>query len=616
MVRPSRRLALNHTTSGDDNKEPQSSISSTVVDTSRGFLVPTSTIPSNMELSPRVIQEVIHPTAAFVFHPSSREPRASVVSRSWDETMLNPKNRIDSLEIPEKPLWRIDGCTGLGTQYYLMPLFLSSVPPTRMDVFIPETQSSLVREQLDLSTAFHTKDAARSSRLGITRHIIRTLDLWVATEFQGSASFGQFYRRIPFGSRIVFKNLSLDIHSIQVRVEPNHNLERQLLPLSQLTRLWGSEFPFPPVIDFYEVQVVKVLHDSVCLVRIQDRLYVFKALTSEAKYLYHELKTLCTLKPHPNVISGPVHIVEKDCSFGGKRAIVGFTTVFQPTGSLRDILPQLRTHNRLLLPQQMKWCMQLTAALEHLRYSCATYYPDMRLDNIVLSPNADIIMVDFEQRGVWCEFAAPEVNAIEYMRVMASDEDLDDVVREKYRKILLCIMPGLQDLEDERYTDPVDGYNISWLALSPVEQEAAEVYMLGRVLWCIFEGVSGPQKAAVWQSYPCESDLEFPEFERTPPEMRDLIDRCTRGRRKTLNELVVREGGELVVRHQDIERQSAEEVKEVARRFWRAELEVAEEFLRKRGVLKSGEEQTGNYHGRPTLKIVLEDLAAYRDKVC
>jgi hypothetical protein len=569
-----------------------------------------------MELSARAIQEVVHPTAAFTSHDGSQQQPASLfLSPPWDQSLLNPKNRIDSLEVPEQPLWRVDGCTGLGTQYYTLPLFLPEVPPMRMDVFIPENQPALIRQQLDLDVAFHTKDAARLSRLAITKHIIRTLHLWVDTHFKDLDTFADFYKSVPFGTRIVFENLSLDIRNIQVKVGMNHNLERQLLPLSGLAKFWGDEFVFPQLIDFHEVHVVRILHDSVCLARIREQLVIFKALTSGAKYLYHELKTLCTLQSHPNVIAHPLHIVRKTCKFGGKKAIMGFTTFFHSKGSLRDLLPQLRIHNQLEQSDQLKWSVQLAAALEHLRHSSGTYYPDLRLDNIVLSENSNIVMIDFEQRGVWCEFAAPEVNSIEYIRFIAIDEEVEDEIREKYEGILGSLVPNFRDLEADRYTNPADGHNIPWVALSATEQEAAEVYMLGRVLWCIFEGVSGPQKAAVWQSYPWEPDLEFPEFRRTPHRLRGLIDRCTQGRRHTLSGIIERRGSRLILRNRDSEMQHAEEVKDAAGCFWANELQVAEDFLAMRQEQKAQGIWKENYYNRPTLKEVLIELEGYQKEI-
>ncbi|KAI0974527.1 hypothetical protein F4678DRAFT_380288 [Xylaria arbuscula] len=569
-----------------------------------------------MDLCQRAIEEVVHPTAAFL-RASGGEAwlySEDAPQPSWEDSLLNPKNRIDSLDPPDNPLWRIDGCTGLGTQYYAVPVCLPHVPPMRMDVFIPENQPSHIREQLDLHKAFHTKDASRLSRLAITKHIIRTLQVWTRSTFEDIDSFERFYKSKPFGSRLVFENLSFDTRQINVRVGPNHNLELQLLSLQKLTSLWGIKLQSLRVVDFFDVHVVSVLHDSVCLVRIQGQLFIFKALVSEVKYLYHELKTLCTVEPHANIISRPIHLIRKACCFGGKHAIVGFTTFYHQHGSLRDLLPQLRIHDGLRLEDQFKWSIQVIRALEHLRTRSSTYYPDLRLDNLVMSKSFDVVMVDFEQRGVWCEFAAPEVNAIEYMRLVAADDRVPSEVRLKYEGIMRNLVPDYDRLQDDGYTNPHDGYNASWIALAPEEQEVAEVYMLGRLLWCIFEGVSGPQKAAVWQSYRWESSLEFPEYDRTPPELRELIDRCTRGRRRNLGSIVVRQQSHLLLRRRRKEDHTANQVQDAAMAHWAAELQWAEKFLSERDRLQEQGLWNNNYYNRPRLEEVLKALLDIQTK--
>ncbi|KAI1341511.1 hypothetical protein F5Y15DRAFT_358562 [Xylariaceae sp. FL0016] len=572
-----------------------------------------------MECSQRAIEQVVHPTAAFPHNPDESPAADSLRNHArqlpWEHSLLNPKNRVDSLELLPDPLWRIDGCAGLGTQYYALPLFMSQVPPMRMDVFIPGNQPAHIREQLDLDVAFHTKDAKRLSRLAITRHIIRALQYWTTFEFPDLQSFETFYRRVPFGTRIVFENLSLDRREIRVLVGHAHDLEMKLLTRHNLESLWGTKLDLLQEVDFYDVHVVSILHDSVCIVRIHGQLYIFKALVSDAnKYLYHELKNLYTLEPHPNIIARPIHIVRKTLRFGTKKAIVGFTTFYHEKGSLRDVLPQLRIHDQLRRSEQVKWSIQLAQALHHLRTSSQTYYPDLRLDNIVLSAQSDVVMVDFEQRGVWCEFASPEVNAIEYIRLIAGDEKIPQAVTDFYEGRLEDLVPSHGALDSAQYANPEHGYNVSWIALSPREQEAAEVYMLGRVLWCIFEGVSGPQKAAVWQSYRWESDLEFPRYDRTPPEMRDLIDRCTRGRRAPLSSVIVRRQSQLAVRDLDDGGQTVEGVRAVAQRFWRSELDAAESFLDMRKAQKEAGTWNDNYYDRPTIQEVLAGLAAFEEQ--
>lgn len=623
-----------------------------------------------MKLTSAAIRTVIHPTAAF--SPSisgSSSPSAELERQSWLHSQLNPKNRIDSLEAPANPLWRIDGCTGQGTQFFALPLFLGDhVPPLRFDVFLPQEAGSCqrLRDLLDLDAAFHTKDAVRVQRLGISRHILRTLQAWTQSSQQGDNKhgFAEIFRNLPFGSRIIFENLEFDIRKINITIAQTFHLEGQLLGLSKL----GAQLGLPQdslsePINIFKLRVVRQLTESVSLVSIADdengkatatdaangteaknkKLWILKALTSGTKYLYTELRNLLQMPPHPHVISRPVRIVTKQCGFGGKNAAVGFMIPYHPAGGLRDTLPLLRIHGQLALKNQLKWAIQLAQAMLHISEQGHVYYPDLRLDNIILSETGDIVMVDFEQRGLWCEFGAPEVNALEYVRILASEGLLEEVnndpvglsipedVTEKYAALLARELPDWESLEAcESYSQRPEGYtsfNIAWLCLSKAEQEAAVVYMLGRVLWCIFEGQSGPDKAAFWQSYAREPDLQFPEMRNTPPgELRQLVDECTRGWRKTLSGLVARQGSNLVLlrqREEDIQGSSfscssngavteEEEVLQVARSFWTAEVKAAEEFLQMRHEMKERGEWNENYFGRTSLKEVISRLEDFQ----
>ncbi|KAK0734453.1 hypothetical protein B0T26DRAFT_633562 [Lasiosphaeria miniovina] len=606
-----------------------------------------------MELSSKSIRDVIHPTAAFSKSPPRVPPPVLVEADSWGSSQLNPKNRIDSLGPLADPLWRIDGCTGLGTQYYVLPLFLGATPPMRFDVFIPEeaANSPLLRQLLDLEATFHTKDPARVRRLGIASHILRTLQAWTATRrYEGPDSVSSMYKNLPFGSRIIFENLDLNIHNIKVTIAPTYYVEKQLIGLARLASSLGlAPDLLPEAIDISRLSIVKQLHDSVCLVHIDhanqgrddkggdnenDReLWILKALTSGPKYLYIELRNLLRMEPHAHVISRPRYLVTKYCRFGGKTAVVGFVLRFHTGGSLRDTLPLLRIHDQLALDVQLKWTTQLASAVLHVRERGGMFYPDLRLDNIVLSGLGDVVMVDFEQRGVWCEFAAPEVNALDYARILASSDEnntdddpaVPEDVRSRFAAVLTRQLPGWESLQDdEEYTARGHAsYNVPWLCLSAAEQEAAEVYMLGRVLWCVFEGQSAPQLAAVWQSYQREPEMEFPEFRHTPPHLRDLVNRCTRGRRDGLSRLITRRGSKLVLRSAPAGRQQQEtdqdgdavaafEVHRVAQEWWRTEVKAAEDFLLMRERMKARGEWDDNYFKRPTLEQVLDELKQFQ----
>lgn len=621
-----------------------------------------------MDLSAQTIYDIIHPTC--ILSSASRqikgktpEPKTEytvstlmneeditaqideedeyedpeVPSPSWGQSALNPKNRIETLVPPKKPLWRIDGCTAFGTQFYAIPTFLDMVPPMRIDVFIPEQaeQPPKVRSLLSLSAAFHTKDAARVSRLGIASYIIRALNIWTMT----FADFTIIYKTLPFGSRIIFENLPIDLRDLRIRVAPAHHLEGQMPSVRALAALWGvapEDIPsfFPPSIDIFELDVVEQVHDSTSIVRYHDKLLVFKAITSHIKYIYHELHNLILIKPHPNVISRPRHIVTKKCRFGSKRAVLGFTLEYHAPGTLRDILPMRRLNQTLQFQTQLAWCKQITSALIHLHKTDGPFYPDLRLDNIVLTESEQVVLVDFEQRGVWCEFGPPEINAIEYILLIAETKEKghhklgseitsDSLIDgDRCSGLLERMLPKYWRLNRTQNYSQVGleygGYNIAWLSLTPREREAAEVYMLGRVIYCIFEGVSAPNRATVWQSYRCESDVEFPERLRAPKNLSRLIDRCTRGRRPALASKVGRVGDTLRTVVRKGENTSSLEhdkdgklsISSIAANFWQQEVQCAVDFLEERLSRLENGHWNENYYERPCLEEVMAELVS------
>ncbi|KAG5982137.1 hypothetical protein E4U55_002264 [Claviceps digitariae] len=571
-----------------------------------------------MDLSQQSIHDVIHPTAAFsVYKPdrdsSSQKAQATGQTHNdWETSRLNPKNRINSLAPPKNALWRIDGCTAFGTQFYAVPQFVDKMPPFRVDVFIPEpaTLSADLREALDLDVTFYTRDCARISRLGITNHILRILQHWSS----GHDDPMQIYHNLPFGSRIVFQTLPKDVAATSIYVAPTHHLERQLLSVASLETFWGDDVVLPRTVDINDVVYLSQLHDSVCLVEIEGREWIFKALTSYTKYLYHELRQLLMMPPHPGIVSRPVHLVTKKCSFGNKTAVIGFTLEFHIHGSLRDLIPFLQLHGQVSLADKTRWSLQLASALLHLHHVAHSFYPDLRLDNIVLTRTRDAVMVDFEQRGVWCEFAAPEVNAIEYVRLLAIDDDIDPCVRAGYAALLSQLLPGWEEMgQGEDYAWPSRGYNVPWSCLTRTEQEACEVYMLGRVLWCIFEASSAPQRAAVWLSYPWEPQVEFPGYTITPEPMRHLIDACTRGRQIGLSRFIVRKQKKLVMRAlEKTETSIPEQVQKTASDWWATEIDASVKWLQERDAgIKAGT-WNENYYNRPSLQQVHDALQEFQ----
>lgn len=629
-----------------------------------------------MDLTTEAIHDVIHPTAVYT-SPIERllsvDTATESIEPSWEDSQLNPKNRTDSLSPLKSPLWSIEGGAGRGTQFFAVPLFVEDAPPMRFDVFVAEkaTGSPMMRELLDLDFAFHARDSTRVQQQAISSYITRALQVWT-TEVYGLEKVKEMYYEQPFGTRIIFENLPLNVRDTQIHIGSMHNLEFHQCSLRELAEMWKMNLEdMPPAVDIYRLAHVRQLQDSVCVVRYrQDKdssvdpddklgsgVWALKALTSSVKYMYHELRNLLTMPPHPNVLGRPVRLVTKKARSNDKReVVVGFLEPFYSGINLRDSLPLLRMSNRLRLEDQVRWARQICSGLLHIRQMGKLYYPDMRLDQIVMTPdNKHPVILDFEQRGVWCEFAAPEVNALEHIRALATDEDEDEsddsyvaalttnttatntnadaedaaarhhnhALRRRYASLLTRLLPGWEELggHDDYYTNPPQGYNVPWVCLTDREREHAEVYMLGRLLWCVFEGMSAPQRGAVWQSYRNEPEFEFPAFVLTPPGLRGLVDRCTRGRRPLLSNLVVRAGSKLVLQRwgRDGGPPTAEakvrEIRALAKGFWEREVDWAEGFLVDREDKMKEGTWNENVFDRPMLQEVDDALEAFQSEV-
>lgn len=662
-----------------------------------------------MDFSFRAIHDVVHATAAFTeevdsdndsdlnsstrgdygqgnYTPSSTEedgiePMIEVDSSDWRFSQLNPKNRIDSVAPLADPLWRIDGAAGFATQFYAYPLFLkrkAGPSPMHLDVFIEDQSafSLFLREVLDMSRAFHTKDATRVRRLAISNYILRILQyntLHPKGELR-KETVEFLYKNGPYGSRIVLQNFCCQIPEVRVTMSPNYPLESDLMSYKALKEIWGltdgdgdagndkdakkkdkkdkktkaeakaeakveteTRPPLPPEVSILNVRLVRQLHDSISLVEVypyplstsmeeegdtqedtpgkkpkgsgshrkktkkdkkdkkekkekktsssdkdkendefddvvesrsfEPELVILKSLSSGVKYMYQELRALLVdIPPHDGVLTQPLHVISKDCLFGNKMGVIGFTMPYYEAGSLRDVLPLLRIHGQLNYTDQLRWARQITEAMCHVWHKGnGFYYPDLRLDNVVLTapaPEGNAGLVDFEQRGVWCSFSAPEVDYIESLRVVAFDDQEDFEHNTSYRtcwqykqRLIVCYEaavtakaleefgglhlpapppppskigrhPLVRLEEDTKYSNPKNGYNVAYNCLTKSEQEAAMVYMLGRLLWCIFEGMSAPHRGAVWMSYPREPELEFPAFRLTPPHVQTMILKC------------------------------------------------------------------------------------------
>ncbi|KFY26405.1 hypothetical protein V493_04110 [Pseudogymnoascus sp. VKM F-4281 (FW-2241)] len=404
----------------------------------------------------------------------------------------------------------------------------------------------------------------------------------------------------------------------------NTQLEHMLLTPSALAEL-APEIPaadWPESVDVTTLTLVRQLHDSVCVVALPPsgtggpRELVMKAVTGDLKYMYHELISLLQLPAHGNIIR-PLYLATKKCGFGGKVGVVGMLLPFHRAGSLRDVLPLHYLNGTLRWSDQVRWARGVARALVHVVRQ-GGYYSDLRVDNVVLADDGEAVLVDFEQRGVWAGFSAPEVACVENLAIiaMSADREVPEAVRAEYRAKMDRVLPGWRDVGKGSHKGRTEGFALGWLAMDAEEREAAMVYMLGRALWCIFEGVGMPERA-VWRHGGEEGGVEFPTYRRAGQRERELIDRCTRGRVEGRREQgVVMVGGRIVLKGGD-GTESAEEVQRAAREWWIEELEREEWFLWEREMMReerrgagAGREGFSAFGGRPRLEEVLAILGS------
>ena len=495
-----------------------------------------------MDLSQSLVSAITKPSFAFD-HSHQQQPQSPNTLEpqvSWESSLLNPKNRILSLDTRNSK-WRIDGATQCGRQFYAVPVcLLPEMIPLRIDIYIPDQEQHPPELRNALQSSFSVcMRHPRLENLGISRHICRALDHQCVQD----SKFLQNYQKLPFGSKLVFENIAAHVESMVLTIVPNYELERQFLSVPTLQKLWADEIPkasWPEIVDLRRLRLRSQLHDTISVISllIEDEYrsggdLIFKSSNNDTQFIYHELKMLLKCPPHPNIMGLPLYIVTKKSNFGGKHGVCGFILPYYPLGSIRDVIPVNVAAGRSTFKQQLKWSRQILSALIHIREEMGTFYSDLRPDNLLLSksgsgPDEDIVLCDFEQRGNWHEWCAPEILYLMYAENLWACPSLDaqnyiprDLVERKLQKGAAGDGPQSQSIRRGPH-----GSNPAWFSLSHSAHEKAQVYSVGLLLYCIFEGLSNV-RISLANAWPSEPHIAFPDFRRTPKSVQDCIRQCT-----------------------------------------------------------------------------------------
>jgi hypothetical protein len=569
---------------------------------------------------------VMYPTAAFApTLPPDPEPYPSLSgSLSWENSYLNPKNRIDSLYPVQTPSWRIDGGEADGTRFFIVPSFAIGQPPLRIDTYIPDPADHApeLRDILQANSAMQV-ESSQFANLSISQFILRILERWS----RNNPQLETLYRAMPFGSRIVIDNICSDFKAIDVHLIPNYEVELKWLTVDALQQMWNlPEGAWPDRIDLNCVQLQRQLHDAITLVNLRGhgtRTFVFKSVTTDLKFFYHELKLLLSMDAHPNIISRPLYIVTKKCQFGGKVGVCGFILKYYSGGTLQETLWKTSREGNLDISEKFRWAREVTTALVHIRGSPAGFYSDLKLNNIIMEEKGDglhAVVVDFEQRGGWYSWSPPEVYYTEYLDHVVCSSHTPGDIKERYTVILKRWKPDWEpNSRAVRYWNSEFGFSLAWVSLSKPERERAQVFMLGKLLWCLFEGVGSINSCVTPETFRDEiSEQHFPEFRRTPKALRACIRRYTSGAPEWNGRYpaVVRRGNMLFPREKYEKHGASEctsfETQEAARSWWAQEMSDAELFVESRRLEYGGGLEAGGMSvlqkERPLLAEALREL--------
>ena len=189
-----------------------------------------------MELSQSLVSLITKASFLFISsqHPYESNKNAKSPSLSWSSSSLNPKNPINSLDNTNS-CWRIDGATMCGRQVYAVPTcLLPNLVPLRIDLFIPDQEQYSQDLRANLQSSFSgCMRHPRLEHLGISRHLCRALDHYCGQ----NSDFLRDYQKLPFGSKLIFENISADFKAMSLTAVPAHDLERQLLSVTSLKRV-------------------------------------------------------------------------------------------------------------------------------------------------------------------------------------------------------------------------------------------------------------------------------------------------------------------------------------------------------------------------------------------
>lgn len=125
---------------------------------------------------------------------------------------------------------------------------------------------------------------------------------------------------------------------------------------------------------------------------------------------YHEIRTICSLPNHPNIIPPPnTFVCARKSNENEKAYICGTLYPFMEHGTLEDEVQRAKaTGTRLGLGDKAAWCYQMASAISHTHFTARTYHRNTKPANFLLNASKNLVLIDWEQRGALSYTLVPE----------------------------------------------------------------------------------------------------------------------------------------------------------------------------------------------------------------
>jgi hypothetical protein len=107
--------------------------------------------------------------------------------------------------------------------------------------------------------------------------------------------------------------------------------------------------------------------------------------------IYHEAHILSRIPPYPAILGAPTGYLTRPRGETG--VMCGFCVDYFPGGCIQDVIE--RSHVPLV--RRSKWASQIVSAVWHLHRVAHTFHGDIKLDNVILDPRDNALLINVER---------------------------------------------------------------------------------------------------------------------------------------------------------------------------------------------------------------------------